>query len=99
MLSFVATAMPVALAFGTAVVHAGPSQFIHPAGPNAAARAAGKLYFGTATNTDELNDTRYFAILDDIRMFGQLTAAKAMKWVRARLCLWLCLCLCRHSFG
>ena len=54
-----------------------------PTGPNAAARAAGKLYFGTATNTDELqDDADYFAILNDNRMFGQLTPAKAMKWVR-----------------
>ena len=51
-------------------------------GFNAAARAAGKLYFGTATNNYELNDTAYVAILDDLVMFGQLTPAKAMKWVR-----------------
>ncbi|KAI9068434.1 glycoside hydrolase family 10 protein [Trametes sanguinea] len=50
-------------------------------GLNAAARAAHKLYFGTATNNNELNDTRYFALLDDIRMFGQLTPAKGMKWL------------------
>ncbi|KAI8974771.1 endo-beta-1,4-glucanase [Trametes punicea] len=49
-------------------------------GLNEAARAAHKLYFGTATNNGELNDTAYFAILDDIQMFGQLTPAKAMKW-------------------
>ncbi|KAI1787785.1 endo-beta-1,4-glucanase [Ganoderma leucocontextum] len=49
-------------------------------GLNAAARSAGKLYFGTATNNYELDDTAYVAILDDSAMFGQLTPAKAMKW-------------------
>ncbi|OSD04968.1 glycoside hydrolase family 10 protein [Trametes coccinea BRFM310] len=51
------------------------------AGLNAAAHAARKLYFGTATNNNELNDTQYFALLDDIQMFGQLTPAKGMKWL------------------
>ena len=50
-------------------------------GPNVAAHQARKLYFGTATNNDELSDEAYFAILDNIAMFGQLTPAKAMKWV------------------
>ena len=50
-------------------------------GPNVAAHQARKLYFGTATNNDELSDKAYFAILDNIAMFGQLTPAKAMKWV------------------
>ncbi|KAH9887904.1 endo-beta-1,4-glucanase [Cubamyces lactineus] len=49
-------------------------------GLNDAAHQANKLYFGTATNYDELNDTTYFHLLDDIHMFGQLTPAKAMKW-------------------
>ncbi|KAI0789859.1 endo-beta-1,4-glucanase [Abortiporus biennis] len=39
-----------------------------------------KLYFGTATNNVQLNDTAYAAILDDSRMFGQITAANSMKW-------------------
>ena len=47
-----------------------------------AARSAGKLYFGTATNNYQLNDTAYVTILDDSAMFGQLTPAKVMKWVR-----------------
>ena len=51
-------------------------------GPNIAAHQARKLYFGTATNNDELNDTAYFALLDNLTLFGQLTPAKAMKWVR-----------------
>ncbi|PIL26766.1 hypothetical protein GSI_11182 [Ganoderma sinense ZZ0214-1] len=49
-------------------------------GFNAAARSSGKLYFGTATNNYQLNDTAYVAILDDRAMFGQLTPAKAMNW-------------------
>ena len=50
-------------------------------GFNAAAHSAGKLYFGTATNNYQLNDTTYVAILDDLAMFGQITPAKVMKWV------------------
>lgn len=49
---------------------------------NLAALAARKLYFGTATNNVELNDTAYFDVLDDFKMFGQITPAKGMKWVR-----------------
>ncbi|KAI0264342.1 endo-beta-1,4-glucanase [Gloeopeniophorella convolvens] len=45
-----------------------------------AAEAAGKLYFGTATDNPELNDTAYTAILDDRTMFGQITPANSMKW-------------------
>ena len=51
-------------------------------GFNAVARSAGKLYFGTATNNYQLNDTAYVTILDDLAMFGQITPAKVMKWVR-----------------
>ena len=40
-----------------------------------------KLYFGTATNNDELNDTAYRALIDDNKMFGQITPANSMKWV------------------
>ncbi|KAI0375983.1 endo-beta-1,4-glucanase [Pilatotrama ljubarskyi] len=50
-------------------------------GPNDEASAAGKLYFGTATDNVEWNDTAYLDILDDIHMFGQITPRKAMKWV------------------
>ena len=49
---------------------------------HAAARSAGKLYFGTATNNYQLNDIAYLAVLDNLAMFGQLTPAKTMKWVR-----------------
>ncbi|KAI0653030.1 endo-beta-1,4-glucanase [Cubamyces menziesii] len=51
-------------------------------GLNDAAHYANKLYFGTATNYGEFNDTMYFHLLDDIHMFGQLTPAKAMKWAK-----------------
>lgn len=46
-----------------------------------AARAAGKLYFGTATDNSELTDTAYVAKLDNNEMFGQITPANSMKWV------------------
>lgn len=51
-------------------------------GLNDAAKAFGKLYFGTATDNPELTDTAYTAILDNIHQFGQLTPANSMKWVR-----------------
>lgn len=41
-----------------------------------------KLYFGSATDNPELNDTAYTAILDSNKMFGQITPANSMKWVR-----------------
>ncbi|KAJ3904416.1 endo-1,4-B-xylanase A [Lentinula edodes] len=47
---------------------------------NALARAAGKLYFGTATDNSELSDAAYVAILSDDSYFGQLTPANSMKW-------------------
>lgn len=52
-------------------------------GLNDAAKAAGKLYMGTATDNSELTDTAYTAILDNIHQFGQLTPANSMKWVCA----------------
>ena len=68
------------LAFIAAVACA-PSKA--PSGPqlNLVAKSHGKLYFGTATDNPELNDTAYTAILDDNRMFGQITPANSMKWV------------------
>ncbi|KAH8100974.1 endo-1,4-beta xylanase [Cristinia sonorae] len=47
---------------------------------NTIAKQHRKLYFGTATDNPELNDTAYRAILDDNRMFGQITPANSMKW-------------------
>ncbi|KAF9489445.1 endo-1,4-beta xylanase [Pleurotus eryngii] len=47
---------------------------------NRVAQAAGKLYFGTATNIEELSDTAYAAIINNRTEFGQITAANVMKW-------------------
>ncbi|OBZ65534.1 Endo-1,4-beta-xylanase A [Grifola frondosa] len=49
-------------------------------GLNTAAKAAHKLYFGTATDNPELNDTAYVSILKQYKEFGQLTPANSMKW-------------------
>ncbi|KAI0648974.1 endo-1,4-beta-xylanase C precursor [Trametes meyenii] len=49
-------------------------------GLQALAKAAGKLYFGTATDNGELTDAAYTAILDDNSQFGQITPANSMKW-------------------
>lgn len=51
-------------------------------GLNILAKQNHKLYFGTATNNAEfLNDTDYRHLIQDARMFGQLTPAHGMKWV------------------
>nr|AUS45865.1 glycoside hydrolase family 10 protein [Coniochaeta hoffmannii] len=47
---------------------------------NALAKKAGKLYFGTATDTGELTNSQYVSILTDTREFGQLTPANGQKW-------------------
>ena len=49
---------------------------------HAAATAAGKLYFGTATDNGELSDAPYKAILSNTTLFGQITPSNSMKWVR-----------------
>ncbi|KAI0701000.1 endo-beta-1,4-glucanase [Cerioporus squamosus] len=49
-------------------------------GLNLAAQAAKKLYLGTATNSDQWNDTTYYSILKDNAEFGQVTPANVMKW-------------------
>lgn len=46
---------------------------------NELAKAAGKLYFGTATDNPELSNSTYISILDDTREFGQLTPSNGMK--------------------
>ncbi|KAL0955071.1 hypothetical protein HGRIS_003988 [Hohenbuehelia grisea] len=50
------------------------------AGLNKVAKAAGKKYFGTATNNNQFTDTVYFAVLNNVTEFGQITAANSMKW-------------------
>ncbi|KAK6207715.1 glycosyl hydrolase family 10 [Colletotrichum tabaci] len=42
--------------------------------------AAGKKYFGTATDNSELTDTAYVAMLKDSKMFGQITPGNGQKW-------------------
>lgn len=49
---------------------------------NVAAKAAGKLYFGSATDNPELTDTAYITMLKNTAIFGQLTPGNSMKWVR-----------------
>ncbi|KJA14513.1 glycoside hydrolase family 10 protein [Hypholoma sublateritium FD-334 SS-4] len=47
---------------------------------NTLAQAAGKLYFGTATDNPELTDLPYVAQLENTADFHQLTPANSMKW-------------------
>ncbi|KAI0166195.1 carbohydrate-binding module family 1 protein [Xylariaceae sp. FL1272] len=44
------------------------------------AKAAGKLYFGSATDNGELTDTAYVDILEDSAEFGQITPGNTQKW-------------------
>ncbi len=48
-------------------------------GLNIRAKAAGKLYFGTATDNPELSDTAYVAQLKNTSDFGQLTVGNTQK--------------------
>jgi endo-1,4-beta-xylanase len=41
---------------------------------------AGKMYFGTATDISNFNDTAYQAIVSNKNMFGMITAENSMKW-------------------
>ncbi|CAA7269596.1 unnamed protein product [Cyclocybe aegerita] len=47
---------------------------------NTLAQAAGKKYFGTATDNPELSNTSYVAQLRNTADFHQLTPANSMKW-------------------
>lgn len=47
---------------------------------NQLAKAAGKLYFGSATDNGELSDSAYVNILKDANMFGQITPGNGQKW-------------------
>ncbi len=47
---------------------------------NQLAKAAGKLYFGSATDNGELSDAAYTAILADSSQFGQITPGNTQKW-------------------
>ncbi|KAL9094421.1 MAG: hypothetical protein Q9165_003271 [Trypethelium subeluteriae] len=59
-----------------------PRQDISSPYLNTAAKAKGKLWFGTAidTTTTELSDTSYMTIFNDSNIFGQTTPANTMKW-------------------
>ncbi|PSR77071.1 glycoside hydrolase superfamily [Coniella lustricola] len=47
---------------------------------NKLAVAAGKKYFGSATDNSELTDTSYTAVLSDADEFGQITPGNTQKW-------------------
>ncbi|KAJ7469858.1 endo-1,4-B-xylanase A [Mycena galericulata] len=48
---------------------------------NSVAQSLGKkLYFGSATDNPELNDTAYVTKLSDNTLFGQITPGNSMKW-------------------
>ncbi|KAF2398285.1 glycoside hydrolase [Trichodelitschia bisporula] len=51
-----------------------------PAGLHAAAKASGKLYFGTAFDDPELSDLPFAALLNNTSDFGQITPGNAMKF-------------------
>jgi endo-1,4-beta-xylanase len=46
---------------------------------NVRAQAAGKLYFGSATDNGELTDAPYLAELSNTADFGQITPGNSMK--------------------
>ena len=84
--SFVSLAvllLPFAAAVPTHTTTAIPTQATSNAQLNLLAKLEGKLYFGTATDNGELTDKPYAKILENNLMFGQLTPANAMKWVRS----------------
>ncbi|KAK1967863.1 family 10 glycosyl hydrolase [Colletotrichum sublineola] len=43
--------------------------------------AAGKKYFGSATDNPELTDTAYVNLLKNNKMFGQITVGNTQKWL------------------
>ncbi|PPQ96933.1 hypothetical protein CVT26_005937 [Gymnopilus dilepis] len=63
------TLLPLATALVTAAT-----------GLSTAAKAAGKKYFGSATDNSELTNTAYVAELSNTADFSQLTAENSMKW-------------------
>jgi endo-1,4-beta-xylanase len=74
------TAVLLSLVFGSALATPSNTQRQAQDGLNTAAKAYGKLYFGTATDNNELTDTEYTAILSDTNEFGQITPGNALKW-------------------
>ncbi|MCJ1239794.1 hypothetical protein MMC14_007792 [Varicellaria rhodocarpa] len=61
-------------------VIAAPHIVRQASGLNTAAKAAEKLYFGSATDNPELRDTAYVNELSNIADFGQITPGNSMKW-------------------
>lgn len=49
-------------------------------GLNSLAQAAGKLFFGTATDTNNFNDTAYMQIVNNRNEFGILVPENSQKW-------------------
>lgn len=47
---------------------------------NQLAKAAGKLYFGSATDNSELSDSAYVNVLKNKDEFGQITPGNTQKW-------------------
>ncbi len=84
-------------ASGTALVSASAAVATSTTPLNSAALAAGKLYFGTATDNPELTDAPYVAILQQRSMFGQITAANSMKWACSKTLSLLLFFICRSQ--
>ena len=70
---------PVEMRFQAQVLAAVAAVPLVSAQLNDLAKAAGKLYFGTATDNGELNVTEYVQILSNTSEFGQLTPSNGMK--------------------
>lgn len=70
---------PIALgALALGIVQAAPHERA-ASGLHTAAVAAGKLYFGSATDNSELTDTAYVNELSNTADWGQITPANSMK--------------------
>ncbi|KAK7513402.1 glycoside hydrolase superfamily [Phyllosticta citriasiana] len=77
-MTLLSTALTSLLA--ASAVQAGPISRRAAAGLNAAAKAAGLEYFGSATDNPELTDSDYMTILNNSDQFGQITPGNSMKW-------------------
>ncbi|KAI0262787.1 glycoside hydrolase superfamily [Gloeopeniophorella convolvens] len=74
------TSSPACTIVGTPTISGGLPGATSCAKLNAVAQKAGKKYFGTATDNNELSDTAYVNILKDNAQFGQITPANSWKW-------------------
>ncbi|THU87259.1 glycoside hydrolase family 10 protein [Dendrothele bispora CBS 962.96] len=73
------SAVPGSLAQTTTAASAEPTATSN-AKLHTVAKAAGKLYFGSATDNPELTNVQYISILNDSATFGQITPANSLKW-------------------